>query len=395
MKTNILKTFAAGIFAVSLANAQDAAPATEAPAAEVAAPAAAPALPNMPMMARKELPVSADISNRYYERIFYHWKDNKEKGIIKVYIHTDELAQEREPDVLNYDVLYRDADSNVIYWKDHVAKCVKCFGKPLVEGDTPDSPKTLVYDWDPKKIDESVTSLVMAELPSDDYIVKSENDIRNLKSRWMAPSDKEKGESTFMRAYRMTNLVKWTSPSGEEKNANQMNFVFKKNGKYYYIAGAYALLNQGVYNGFGFPEGVREIEVTDFKEERVKSPIEEVQESIARGPSPVKKADIPKEAWKGPKIESQLKGLVKKYKVKKLIIPVTDWQYERNFFGVMLYRWVRFDIVYEGKNKDGKKAFFYKAGFIGKQMHNGKDFDKNFIMTGVPMSWDREITDWK
>ena len=171
MKTIILKTFAAGIFAVSLASAQDAAPAAEAPAA-VESVAPAPNYPDMPLMTRKELPVGAEISGRYTDRIFYHWKDNKEKGIIKIFIHTDELAQEREPDVLNYDVLYRDADSNVIFWKDHVAKCVKCFGKPLVEGDTPDSPKALVYDWDPKKIDDSVTSLFEGELPADHYIAK-------------------------------------------------------------------------------------------------------------------------------------------------------------------------------------------------------------------------------
>ena len=123
----IFKTLAAGLFAFSMANAQD-----DVPADAALAPAS-----DKPTMARSELPVGADISNRYLERVFYHWKDNKEKGIIKVFIHTDELAEEREPDVLNYDVLYRDADNNVIFWKDHVAKCVKCFGKPVVDGPTP------------------------------------------------------------------------------------------------------------------------------------------------------------------------------------------------------------------------------------------------------------------
>ena len=381
----ILKTVAAGVFAISLANAQDAAPADEA-----MAPAS-----SMPTMSRNELPVGAELSSRYYERVFYHWKDHKEKGIIKVYIHTDELAQEREPDVLNYDVLYRDADSNVVFWKDHVAKCVKCFGQPVVDGPTPTTPKALVFDWDPKKIDDSTTTMVEGELPSDVYKVTSENDIRNLKKRWKAPSDKEDNESEFVRAYRMSNLVKYKTPSGDEKNANLMSFVYKKNGKFYYIPEAYAILYQGIYGEIAYPEKTYEVEVTDFKEVIGKSPIEEVQEAIARGPSPVKKADLPKDAWKGPKIEKELKALVKGYKIKKLIITSPSWEYRRNFFGFILYRWVGFDIVYEGKNHQGKKATMYKAGFIAKQMSNGSGFDKQFIMTGTPVSWNREVLDWK
>ncbi len=176
----ILKSLAAGLFAFSMANAQD-----DVPADAALAPAS-----DKPTMARSELPVGADISNRYLERVFYHWKDNKEKGIIKVFVHTDELAEEREPDELNYDVLYRDADNNVIFWKDHVAKCVKCFGKPVVDGPTPNTPKALVYDWDPKKIDDTTKTMVEGELPAEVYMITKDNDIRNLKSRWIGPSDK-------------------------------------------------------------------------------------------------------------------------------------------------------------------------------------------------------------
>ncbi|MBQ5464635.1 MAG: hypothetical protein IIT53_11635, partial [Fibrobacter sp.] len=157
----------------------------------------------------------------------------------------------------------------------------------------------------------------------------------------------------------------------------------------------YGYIDQGVYKGVAFPEKFYEVEVTDFKEIVGKSPIEEVQEAIKRGPTPVKMADLPKQTWKGPKIEKELKALVKDYKVKKLIITSDSWEYRRNFFGFVLYRWVGFDIVYDGKNKDGKKATMYKSGFIAKQMSNGSGFDKALIMTGSPVSWNREVLDWK
>ncbi len=376
----IFKTLAAGLFAFSMANAQD-----DVPADAALAPAS-----DKPTMARSELPVGADISNRYLERVFYHWKDNKEKGIIKVFIHTDELAEEREPDVLNYDVLYRDADNNVIFWKDHVAKCVKCFGKPVVDGPTPSTPKALVYDWDPKKIDDTTKTMVEGELPAEVYMITKDNDIRNLKSRWIGPSDKEQGESEFVRAYRFGSIMKYN-----DKNAFAMAFVYKKGGKFFYVPEGYGYIDQGVYKGVAFPEKFYEVEVTDFKEIVGKSPIEEVQEAIKRGPTPVKMADLPKQTWKGPKIEKELKALVKGYKIKKLIITSDSWEYRRNFFGFVLYRWVGFDIVYDGKNKDGKKATMYKSGFVAKQMSNGSGFDKNLIMTGSPVSWNREVLDWK
>ena len=397
MKKKILAVLMAATMVSSLvACGSESAPATtdttatEAPAADAVI---AKKLPNLPMMTRKELPSSADISNRYISRIFYHWKDNKEKGIIKVFIHMDDLAQEREPDVLNYDVLYWDADSNAIFWRDHVAKCVACFGKPVVDGPTPDSPKSLVINWAPRTIDSTVTSLAMEDLPADDYIVTSDNELRSFPT-WKAPSDQEKGESKIMRIYRM-GKTQWKSPSGEESDAALLNVIFKKNGKFYYTPNVYALIKQGSYRSYAFDENPREIELTDFKEERVLSAIEQVQASIAKGPSPVKKADIPKQAWKGPKIEKELKALVKGKKIVKLIITSENWEYQRSWWGAMLYRWVSFDIVFEGKNKQGKKAFFYKKGYIAKQMHNGSDFDKHFVMTGTPVSWNREITDWK
>jgi hypothetical protein len=37
----------------------------------------------------------------------------------------------------------------------------------------------------------------------------------------------------------------------------------------------------------------------------------------------------------------------------------------------------------------------YKSGFIAKQMSNGSGFDKKLIMTGSPVSWNREVLDWK
>ena len=90
-------------------------------------------------------------------------------------------------------------------------------------------------------------------------------------------------------------------------------------------------------------------------------------------------ADLPKQTWKGPKIEKELKALVKDYKVKKLIITSDSWEYRRNFFGFVLYRWVGFDIVYDGKNKDGKKATMYKSGFIAKQMRVGESDYYEFL----------------
>ena len=114
---------------------------------------------------------------------------------------------------------------------------------------------------------------------------------------------------------------------------------------------------------------------------------------------PITKASLPKSNWKGPNIENALKQYMHERtnnKIVKIIIRSSTWDYERNWVGVVVSRMVKFDVIYEGKDEKGKKAIFYRPGYVAKQANiNGNNFDANFVYADGPSSENHPITDWK
>ena len=114
---------------------------------------------------------------------------------------------------------------------------------------------------------------------------------------------------------------------------------------------------------------------------------------------PITKASLPKSNWKGPNIENALRQYMHERtnnKIVKIIIRSSTWDYERNWVGVVVSRMVSFDVIYEGKDEKGKKAVFYRPGYVAKQANiNGNNFDANFVYSSGPSNENHPITDWK
>lgn len=255
----------------------------------------------------------------------------------------------------------------------------------------------------------ALPKITMSELPNDSTIIEDDYSVRWLKIRLASfLEDERKFQNAYKEGYEYVRVYK-TGPRtqvNDGKNtfdADPIAIVYKDPKKRaFYIPKAIGVLGRNDFNMLEYRtiatlDSTPDLWVTDWQDKPVKSVYDAVREALEKGPPPINKADLPKSKWKGPKIETQLKNLLKdRYsKIVKVIIKNDTWGYERSAFGTIISRWVEYDIVFEGKDKDGKKTFFYRNGWVAKQKHNGKDFDKTFVSTGVPVTDNRKIPDWK
>ena len=247
-------------------------------------------------------------------------------------------------------------------------------------------------------------TIAAADLPNDSTVFENDKAMYSLKASWNTSIQTLFGvlseDFPLLQVYQ-------TGPMEEQTVGNvtvqlyPMSFIYrnKNEDKIYCYCNAYGMVFKGrhkdlFFDDVAFDENTAVLEVTGEWKPKPKKSAFNNEKFYKR---PIKKAELPTSSWNGPKIEPQLKKLMEKQypKYEKIIIRSQTWEYEKNLFGVVLSRSVVFDIIYEGKTEDGKKAYFYRAGYVARQASKGNDFDKTFVLDGVPMSNTLEISDWK
>lgn len=383
MKTNrLFSSVVMGLLAISVANAQDASPAesSQAPAATITKEQLSSLKENV-------------VDGRFRDRIFYHWKDHKTKGILKVFVHDDKYAKLSQPDTLNYDVVFRDTDDKIVYQKNFTAACVKCFGEPVLDVVVSTEPKIEVTDWEPKKVDYSkLSSMMMKDVPA--------HSLQNLSAytyNEIFDYFKWNVNDQIIRLVVRGDL-EWKNENDKANMYSLRPFaVISRNAKdqVVFVDGYNAKRKGKEMVDVIAPKSVHEIPITDWSEEEWKKNDPGYEWKAFYVPQKLK-ADIAKQAWTGPSIEKGLRSTVKDFKVQKLIVTSPTWEYKKNFLGVIEYRYVHFDIVYQVVNPKLKKTYYYYlADFCAKQAYNGKSYDKTFTMAVVSVATPAIIPDWK